>query len=65
MIFTTTIVPKATRQLIFATKKHTRQPGKAYAATCICYGKVVFATKKHTRQLVFATKKHTCSICMP
>ena len=28
---------KHTRQLVFATKKRMRQPGKAYAATCICY----------------------------
>ena len=36
---------KHTRQLVFATKKHTRQP---------CGN-----PEKHTRQLVFATKKHT------
>ena len=35
---------KHTRQLVFATQKQTRQPGKAYAATCICY------SKAYTRQ---------------
>ena len=49
LVFATKKHKKHTRQLVFATKKHTRQPWKAYAATCICYLKAYAATRKSIR----------------